>query len=362
MHITGPGKEPLYQRVVDDILAQIAAGTWRPGDRLPSERALCERYQVSQITVRRALRELAHAGRVYSHHGLGWFVSATPSPKARPLEVVLVLPELDWLMASVVRALNEALAQEDIVLRLAFTAGGAEAEARALKEAVARGGSAVLVVVAGPERGLAQRYARLTEGIECPVLLLLHEVPETKLPAVVLDTRACMRELTEYLLERGHRRLAYAGLDPAFVGGQRCYQGFALTLWEYGLELPLDWVFSGELSREATKRRFLRAFQDAERPTALVCASDLLAAEAMSLLQGLELRCPGDVAIVGLGDRDFAPLLPAPLTTFRIDLEGLGRAAAALTLDLLAGREVRSATVTGRLVVRRSCGADGGRA
>jgi len=67
---------PLYQRIVDDVLARVRSGEWQPGQRLPSERALCDLYHVSQITVRRALRELAHSGRVYSHHGLGWFVSA----------------------------------------------------------------------------------------------------------------------------------------------------------------------------------------------------------------------------------------------------------------------------------------------
>ena len=352
------GRErPLYQRVVDDIIAQIAAGVWRAGDRLPSERALCERYGVSQITVRRALRELAHAGRVYSHHGLGWFVNA-PSPSVtRFREVTLILPDLDWLMAPLARALNDALGPAHVALRLAFTDGNSETEAQVFKEAIAQGANVLLLVIGGQERQLSQRYARLLAGTELPTLLLLRDVPDLNLPAAILDERACLEKLTKHLLERGHRRLAYAGPDPALVEGQRRYRGFAFTLWEHGLELPLDWVFAGELTQEATRRRFLRVFQDSERPTAVVCATDIQAAEAMSLLRELSLQCPEDVAIVGLGDRDFAPLLSTPLTTFRLDLEGLGRAAAAMTLDLLAGREVKSVAITGQLVIRRSCGA-----
>lgn len=356
MHIADKGKGPLYQRVVDDIIAQIAAGVWRPGDKLPSERALCERYQVSQITVRRALRELAHAGRVYSHHGLGWFISQNPALAAHSREVALILPELDWLMAPLVRALNDALGLADVALRLIFTDGNLEAEEQALKEAMVRGVGAALVVVAGPERQLAQHYARLMAEIKLPMLLLLRDMPNTNLPAAILDERACMEALTKHLLGQGHRRLAYAGPDPALVEGQRRYQGFAFTLWEHGLELPLDWVFAGELTQEATRRRLLRVFQDSDRPSAIVCATDMQAVEAMSLLRDLDLRCPEDVAIVGLGDRDFAPLLPTPLTTFRLDLEGLGRATAAMTLDVLAGREVQSASFTGQLIIRRSCG------
>jgi len=356
MDIPEKREGPLYQRVADDIVAQIAAGNWRVGDRLPSEHALCERYQVSQITVRRALRELAHAGRVYSHHGLGWFVSPNPTPVVHSREVTLLLPELDWLMAPLVRALNDALGLADVALRLAFTGGAPEAEAQALEGAVARGASAALAVVAGQERQLAQRYARLMAGVNLPVLLLLRDVPDVSLPAAILDEGLCMEELTRHLLGRGHRRLAYAGLDPALVEGQRRYRGFASTLWEHGLELPLDWVFSGELTHEVTRKRFLRAFQDSDRPTAIVCATDMQAAEAMSLLRGLDLQCPEDVAIVGLGDRDFAPLLPTPLTTFKLDLEGLGQAAATMALDLLAGREVQSVVVTGQLIARHSCG------
>jgi len=356
MDIPDKGKGPLYQRVADDIVAQVAAGNWCVGGRLPSERELCERYQVSQITVRRALRELAHAGRVYSHHGLGWFVSANPAPAVHSREVALLLPDLDWLMVPLVRALNDALGPADVVLRLTFTGGNPEAEEQALRGAAARGASAALVVVAGQERQLVQRYARLMAEGNPPMLLLLRDVPDVSLPAAALDEGACMEQLTEHLLGLGHQRLAYAGLDPALVEGQRRYRGFAATLWEHGLELPLDWVFSGGLTQEATRKRFLRAFQDSDRPTAIVCASDMQAAEAMSLLRGLDLQCPEDVAIVGLGDRDFAPLLPTPLTTFRLDLEGLGRTASAMTLDLLAGRKVQSASVTGQLITRRSCG------
>jgi DNA-binding LacI/PurR family transcriptional regulator len=343
--------------VADDIVAQIASGNWRVGDRLPSERALCERYQVSQITVRRALRELAHIGRVYSHHGLGWFVSPDSAPTSRSYDVTLVLPDLDWLTAPLVRALNDALSPSAVVLRLLFTGGEAEAEAKAVKEAIACEASALLLAVTGQERQLAQHYARLVAGVDLPVLLLLRDVTNLSLPCVVLDEQSCMEQLTRHLLGLGHQRVAYAGADPALIEGQRRYRGFASTLWEHGLELPLDWVFSGELTGQAMRARFRRAFQDPDRPTAIVCASDMQAAESMSLLRDLDLQCPEDVAIVGLGDRDFAPLLPTPLTTFRPDLQGLGRAAAEMTLDLLAGRSVRNVLVSGQLITRRSCGA-----
>jgi DNA-binding LacI/PurR family transcriptional regulator len=108
------------------------------------------------------------------------------------------------------------------------------------------------------------------------------------------------------------------------------------------LELPLDWVFTEQDVAGATAERFRHAFESAYRPTAMVCASDLLAAAALRRLEYLGLRCPDDVAVVGLGDREFAPLLSPPLTSFRFDLERLGQVAAAMLLDLIAQRAVTS--------------------
>lgn len=66
---------PLYQRVYRLLSDDIARGTLRPGDRLPAERTLCERLNVSRATVRRALAELVADGVVEASVGRGSFVS-----------------------------------------------------------------------------------------------------------------------------------------------------------------------------------------------------------------------------------------------------------------------------------------------
>jgi DNA-binding LacI/PurR family transcriptional regulator len=205
-----------------------------------------------------------------------------------------------------------------------------------------------------------ERYRALTSLLESPWLLLWQDVPGVKGPVVAVDEQACMQEVTRHLLSLGHRRVAYAGLDASLIEGQRRYWGFASTLWEQGLELPLNWVFSGDLRNGAEHERFVAAFSGLQTPTALVCASDLRAAQAMQALSELGLHCPEDVAIVSVGDQEFAPLLPTPLTSLRPDLVGLGHAAAQALLALMAGREAESVRLVGSLVVRQSCGASHG--
>jgi GntR family transcriptional regulator len=66
-----------YQRVREDLAAEIERGRRPPGSRLPPERALAEHFGVSRVTLRRALEELARAG-VVTRSGTGWaVVSAT---------------------------------------------------------------------------------------------------------------------------------------------------------------------------------------------------------------------------------------------------------------------------------------------
>ena len=66
--------EPAYAQLVRILRGQIAAGVFRPGDRLPSEAQLCERYGVSPMTVRRVVNILAGQGVVIAEQGRGTFV------------------------------------------------------------------------------------------------------------------------------------------------------------------------------------------------------------------------------------------------------------------------------------------------
>ena len=67
---------PLYGKVEEVLAAEIAQGELQPGDRLPSEDQLLERFGVSRITVRRAIQNLIQRGLVEIRRGNGTFVLA----------------------------------------------------------------------------------------------------------------------------------------------------------------------------------------------------------------------------------------------------------------------------------------------
>lgn len=80
------GRALRYQRVYDLVLQIIEENDLREGDKLPSTSELAKRASVSVISVRRALDELAHVGRIVRHQGVGTFVAPQRiiSEPARP--------------------------------------------------------------------------------------------------------------------------------------------------------------------------------------------------------------------------------------------------------------------------------------
>jgi GntR family transcriptional regulator len=67
--------QPFYAQVADVLREEIRAGQYGPGDQLPSERELRERFKVSVNTVRAAIVQLRTEGLVESHRGRGVFVA-----------------------------------------------------------------------------------------------------------------------------------------------------------------------------------------------------------------------------------------------------------------------------------------------
>lgn len=71
-----PGSEkPLFIQLKNTILRKLAQGEYKEGDQLPSERELSERYDISRVTVRQALNELAQDGIIVKKQGKGNFVA-----------------------------------------------------------------------------------------------------------------------------------------------------------------------------------------------------------------------------------------------------------------------------------------------
>lgn len=74
---------PLYLQLMEQVKHAVEIGALRPGDQLPTIRALAQELIMNSNTVVRAYRELEHDGVVELRHGLGVFVSPSASGKGK---------------------------------------------------------------------------------------------------------------------------------------------------------------------------------------------------------------------------------------------------------------------------------------
>lgn len=72
-------RTPIWTSIAGTLSAEIAAGLYRQGDKLPTEAALATRFGVNRHTVRRALADLAQAGTLHARRGAGVFVAMPPT-------------------------------------------------------------------------------------------------------------------------------------------------------------------------------------------------------------------------------------------------------------------------------------------
>jgi GntR family transcriptional regulator len=66
---------PMYLQIKEQVRHRVAVGDWRPGQEIPSIRALAMSVRVSVITVKRAYLELEREGVIVTQHGRGSFVA-----------------------------------------------------------------------------------------------------------------------------------------------------------------------------------------------------------------------------------------------------------------------------------------------
>ena len=73
---------PIWRSIADTLQAEVAAGLYRPGDKLPTEAALALRFGVNRHTVRQGLAALIEAGTLHARRGSGVYVAASPTDYA----------------------------------------------------------------------------------------------------------------------------------------------------------------------------------------------------------------------------------------------------------------------------------------
>jgi LacI family transcriptional regulator len=211
---------------------------------------------------------------------------------------------------------------------------------------------------------VAERDAPAAPTGTTPVVYLYEYTTASESPCILPDDEDGAALATNHVLGLGRRRVAFLNGPPSYEATHLRLAGYQRALREAGAG------YDPALTRTAPDWNQDSGFHLAQQlaahhepPDALVCASDDLAAGAILGLRERGLRVPDDISIVGFDDRPFAAHLPIPLTTVALPLYDMGLQAAERLFAALSGQHLRHEIirVPCRLIVRRSCGADGGR-
>jgi DNA-binding LacI/PurR family transcriptional regulator len=170
------------------------------------------------------------------------------------------------------------------------------------------------------------------------VVLVDERLPGLDVPSVVSTNRRGARAVADHVLKLGHRRVGIiAGPPSLWTAGQRM-AGYRESLAAAGIEPDSVPAVAGNYHQESgyAAARILLGVPSDERPTAIICANDLMAIGAMVFCREVGLQIPRDLSIVGFDDIPLASLVQPGLTSVDQCGEILGRSACRLLLRMIA--------------------------
>jgi LacI family transcriptional regulator len=179
-------------------------------------------------------------------------------------------------------------------------------------------------------------------------------------PYVGFDNVAVGRRLADYLLDLGHTRFGMITQmtqhsDRAadrIIGVRAALQSRGLQLrHEHLIEMPHK-IIEGQMAMKA-----LMQGAESERPTAVICGTDLLAIGALAEAREAGIDVPGELSIAGINDIEVSSFTTPPLTTMRLAADEIGTRSADYLLARIEGRPVSSQNIVPTdLIVRGTTG------
>jgi LacI family transcriptional regulator len=163
---------------------------------------------------------------------------------------------------------------------------------------------------------MADRYIR---GFECDVVC-----------AVNFQTAY---ELTNYLLNKGHRDIAIANVLLSISSGIDRYEGFLKALSEKELKPVSKWVSSGSFNQQESYKWVKETFSAPSPPTALICANNIMTIGALLAFKDLGLKIPDDVSVVSMGEIPLHALIDPQITYSQQDGFKMGECAGQMAVE-----------------------------
>lgn len=347
------------------IEREIRYGMLRPGERLPTENEMVVKYDVSRITIRRALDELLKEGIIYKKPSKkGYYVKHGQIREgARTYRNIGILIHYSiekshpfmhrFLTSASLQCVEENMGHQifNIVNNIKDNTFSDEISKilNILEEYPVDG---FLI-----NSKLSDETLHKIEKMNIPVVLINNFLPGSKIPHIISGYRA-VGSAVKHLWEIGHRKIG-------FITGPQDERIVHETIWDFQemcrrLLLPYDTALIKEAryDEEKLKEAIEEFLAMKPVPTAIVIDDDIMACYAIEYLKKKGISIPEDMGIVGIGGIEMGQFVNPPLTTVYLPIEKAAKIGINMLAKLIKKEplEERFVKLKGELIVRESCG------
>jgi DNA-binding LacI/PurR family transcriptional regulator len=352
--------ETYYKRIYDFVKNEIVSGKLNIGDKIPSEKELCEQFAVSRITSKKALELLAGDGFIFRLPGKGTFVAdadANNTGQKTPAHTIgFLMPGLtDAFGTQLLYAISETCETLGYHLILKHTKDSAEEEKKALQSLSDTDVAGILVIPAHGEYYNAEILNQILK--KRPLVFVDRHMKGLPVPSVSTDNTAAAELGVEYLLRLGHRHIAfYSGPVEYNSSVEDRQQGFIRAFADYGITLD-----SALLCTNLSEDRYIEIIRQhlADHPeiTAAFAAEFAIAQFTKNASESLGLTIPDNFSIMSI---DSTSAIGVPLFThLQQDEREIGRRAVESLHSIITGTDPASIgdiRIPARLVIGGSVG------
>ena len=351
-----------YEQLASMLKSELQQILRKGGTKLATEAELSERYHMSRQTVRHALELLEEEGLIERRQGSGSYIKdPVRMDSVRQIAVITTFLD-DYIFPSILHDAQSVFSNAGYSTLVYATENRVSREREILSKLLEQKISAVLIE--GTKTALptpnADLYGKLrSRGI--PVLFLHGIYCNLQgFPCLSDDNYNGGYQLAQYLLSKGHSQIAGIFKSDDVQGSQR-YHGVVSALCDNGKEILDDRFFWYDTEDRAALinlgrcdflERFIR--HRLNDSTAVVCYNDEIAHFLIKLLLASGRAVPQNIAVVSFDNSFYSQIGPVPITSIGHKATRTGKHAAALLLEILAGKEPCSLSLEWELTCRSS--------
>lgn len=268
--------------------------------------------------------------------------------------IALILPYLyDPFFATCAHAVSTVATQQGYSVLITTSDEKTEIEQQQASAMLRRRIDGMIIIPAPHGDG----YLRGNEFSGVQVVTLDRPAPDSRFDSVLVNNRGGTRAGVAHLIEHGHQRIAFLGLNKTLYTMQVRYAGYREAMTKAGLA-PDSYIECP--SEDATVTIVHSLLTESKAPTALFAANNVTMRYILHAVNVLKVDVPGQIALAGFDDFDIADVLQPALTVVRQPVYQVGEMAANLLFQRIARGEYPTkghrVVLPVELVIRRSCG------